>query len=349
MHIAVYGANGYQGKLVVAELARRGIGTVLAGRDATRLHQAATAVGATEAERRVAGTGDHDRLVAAFRGCDAVINCAGPFTPTGHAVVRAAIAAGCHYLDTAGEQLYIRAVFDAFTAEAERAGVTVVPAATDAAVPGDLVAHLLAERLGPIDEIAVSHVIAGGGGASRGTLRSLLTTIDIIKAGGLVFDDGTWHTGVPARTTWVTLPDDTAPAEVVASPLPEVVTIPRHVPVRYVEGLVDAALIARWTVPLTPDVIDALPEGPTAEGRGTQRFTYLLDATAADGRTARGTVRGVDTYGTTALIVVEAARRLVADGAKPGVRTPAQAFDATTFLDFLAPYGVGWTIDLTTT
>src|SRR5437879_2830888 len=34
---------------------------------------------------------------------------------------------------------------------------------------------------------------------------------------------------------------------------------------------------------------------------------------------ARETVEGADTYGTTAAVVVEAARRLVVDGAKPGV------------------------------
>lgn len=45
MKIAVYGASGYQGKLVLTELARRDIEMVLAGRDLTRLEEAASAVG----------------------------------------------------------------------------------------------------------------------------------------------------------------------------------------------------------------------------------------------------------------------------------------------------------------
>jgi short subunit dehydrogenase-like uncharacterized protein len=346
--IAVYGASGYQGKLVLAELARRNIDMLLVGRNGTRLREAATTAGTVDAEQRVADTDDHDALIAAFCECDAVINCAGPFTNSGHAVIRAAIAAGCHYVDTSGEQLYTKAVYDTFADEAERAGVTVIPATNDGCVPGDLVAHLLAERVQPIEEIVVSHFIVGGG-YSRGSLRSAVDTIDAIKAGGLSYDDGDWRTGTPARHASVTLPDAPQPTAVVKLPLSEVVTIPRHIPVRHVESLVDAALGAQLNTPLTPQIIDSLPEGPTEEDRGTQRFTYLIDAVGRDGQSARGVVSGHDTYGITTVIAVEAARRLVADGAKPGVLAPAQAYDPTSFLTFLAPHGISWTITVSDT
>lgn len=344
MQIAVYGASGYQGKLVLAELAHRNIDMLLVGRNATRLREAARTVGMVNAEQRVADTDDHDALVDAFRECDAIINCAGPFTSSGAAVVRAAIAAGCHYVDTAGEQLYAKSVFDTFAGEAERAGVTVVPAANDGCVPGDLIAHLLAEHIQPIEEIIVSHFIVGGGGFSRGSLRSAVETIDALKAGGLSYDDGDWHTGTPARHALVTLPGAPQPTEVVKCPLSEVVTIPRHLAVRHVESLVDAAVGAQLGIPLTPQIIDSLPEGPTEEARRTQRFTYLIDAVGGDGQSARGILQGHDTYGITAVIAVEAARRLVADGAEPGVLAPAQAYDPTSFLAFLAPRGISWTI-----
>jgi short subunit dehydrogenase-like uncharacterized protein len=349
VQIAVYGASGYQGKLVVAELAHRNIDMLLVGRNATRLREAARTVGMVDAEQRVADTDDHDALVAAFRECDTIINCAGPFTSSGAAVVRAAIAAGCHYVDTAGEQLYTKSVFDTFAGETEHAGVTVVPATNDGCVPGDLVAHLLAERVQPIEEITVSHFIVGGGGFSRGSLRSAVETIDALKAGGLSYDDGDWHTGTPARHALVTLPGAPQPTEVVKCPLSEVVTIPRHMAVRHVESLVDAAVGAQLGTPLTPQIIDSLPEGPTEEDRRTQRFTYLIDAVGGDGQSARGIVQGHDTYGITAVIAVEAARRLVADGAKPGVLAPAQAYDPTSFLAFLAPHGISWTITVADT
>ncbi|MEU1737452.1 saccharopine dehydrogenase NADP-binding domain-containing protein [Streptosporangium sp. NPDC020145] len=340
MKIAVYGANGYQGKLVLTELARRDIEMVPAGRDLARLGEAASTVGLPDAEQRVADTGDHEALVRAFRGCDGVINCAGPFTSSGEAVVRAAITTGCHYVDTSGEQLYIKKIFDTFTAEAENAGVTVVPAANDGCVPVDLMAHILADHLESVEEIITTHVIVGGGGMSRGSLRSLVETIDAIKTGGMTYDDGDWRLGIPARHTTIRLPGQSDATPVTAFPVPEVVTIPRHVRLRHVQGLTEAALGDQLNTPLTPELIESLPEGPDEDRRRTQRFTYVLDATGTDGRRARGIVQGPDTYGTTAVIAVESARRLIADPAKPGVLAPAQAYHPNSFLDFLIPHGV---------
>ena len=344
MRIAVYGASGYQGRLVLAELARRGIEPVLTGRDPARLERAAAAAGLPDARRRVADTTDHEALVGAFRGCDGVINCAGPFTWSGEAVVRAAITAGCHYVDTSGEQLHVKKVFDAFAAEAESAGVAVVPAANDGCVPVDLVAHVLADRLGPVEEVVTAHAVAGGGGMSRGSLRSAIATIDAIRAGGIAYHDGDWRTGVPARRAAVMLPGRPEPTPVTPFPVSEVVTIPRHIRVRHVQGLAEAALGDRLSVPPAPEVIDGLPDGPGQDARRAQRFTYLVDATGTDGRRVRGLVQGSDTYGTTAVIVVEAARRLIAGAAEPGVHAPAQAYDPAAFLDVLAPHGLRWTI-----
>ena len=93
-------------------------------------------------------------------------------------------------------------------------------------------------------------------------------------------------------------------------------------------------------------MIDSLPEGTAEESRRAQRFTCVIDAYDPAGRLARGVVRGPDTYGSTAIIAVEAARRLVADGAEPGVLAPAQAFDPAGFLGFLGGYGISSTIDL---
>ncbi|TQS24067.1 trans-acting enoyl reductase family protein [Microbispora sp. KK1-11] len=344
MKIAVYGASGYQGKLVLAEAIRRGLTVVLVGRDAVRLQHAAAAVDLSSPDVRVAPVDDHDALVAAFGTADAVVNCAGPFAPTGAAVVRAAIAASRHYVDTAGEQPYIKAIFDTFGVQAQAAGVTVLPAANDACVPGDLIAALLAERLGPLEEISSIHLIAGGGGPSRGSLRSVVESIDIIMVGGLVYHDGDWRVGLPPRKTSIILPRSAQAVPVAKFPLPEVVTIPHHVQVRHVEGLAEAALAARLSVPIDPSIISGLPEGPAEQARATQRFTYLIDAVALDGRRARGVVEGPDTYGTTAVIAVESVRRLIADSAKPGVLAPAQAYDPAAFLHSLLPHNVRWTV-----
>jgi hypothetical protein len=76
------------------------------------------------------------------------------------------------------------------------------------------------------------------------------------------------------------------------------------------------------------------------------RFTIVVDATGMDGHSARGLVQGSDTYGTTAVIAVKAARRLASDGTRPGVLAPAQAYDPAGFLGFLARHGVTWRIEV---
>jgi Uncharacterized conserved protein len=346
MSIAVFGAYGYQGRLVLAELVRRGVEAVLLGRDRERLERAAAEAGVPGARVRVAATDDEAGLIEALRGCDAVISTAGPFAWSGGLGAKAAIRAGVHYVDTSGEQRHIGGLFHAFADSARAAGVAVVPAATDACVPMDLLASLIADRLGPLDELASTHMIAGGGGMSRGSLRSLLDSMELIRSGGLVYEDGDWRADARVRHTEITLPDAPEPASVARFPLPEVMTVPRHVAVRRMEGLVDARLLARLSDPPPAEAVDRLPAGPTEEERRTQRFTYVLDAVAADGRRARGVVRGTDTYGTTAVIAVESALRLAAGAAKPGVLAPAQAFDAAGLLDHLTAHGLRWSVEV---
>lgn len=323
MTIVVFGASGYQGKLVTAELVRRGLPARLVGRDAARLSQAAPG-----AEHRVADAGDHDAMVRAFRGASVVLNCAGPFSRTGEAVIRAAVEAGCHYVDTAGEQPYVAAVFaNAAVFEKPDTSVTVVPAANDACLPVDLLAHLVA-RDG--DTLAVTHVLEGGGGPSRGTLRSLGAVVDAIRSGGLVYADGGWRQGDAGRSATV------AGRAVVGFPLTEILTIPRHTGVAALEGFAERELATRLRTPVPEEAIAALPEGPSPQGRGTQRFTYLITR----GDAVVGTVSGPDTYGITAVIAVEAARLLAAGTAPRGVRAPAEVFEPVSFLRYLQGHGV---------
>lgn len=338
MKIAVYGAYGYQGKLVVAELSRRGIEVILAGRDAARLRS----VGAPDADRRVADIGDHDSLVAAFRGADAVINCAGPFIISGMPVIHAAVAAGCHYVDTSGEQVHLKQVFETFSSDA---GIGIVPGANDDCLPSDLIAALAAARVAPVKEITIGLDLARGTAApSRGTLRSALANLAAFTTGGDVYDRGQWRPDTSARRTSMTFPGSPDPVPVVKFALPGVVTVPRHVPAHRVEGVARAELVAAFSS-ITADLIDKLPEGPAAQHRRATRFVVIVEAVGTDDRRrARGVIEGTDTYGTTAIIAVEAARRLAADPPKSGALAPAQAFDPTDFLNFLTPHGLTWTI-----
>jgi short subunit dehydrogenase-like uncharacterized protein len=94
---------------------------------------------------------------------------------------------------------------------------------------------------------------------------------------------------------------------------------------------------------IDPAVIDSLPEGPDDEQRLQAKWTITVEASARlGGRLVRGEVEGTDGYGKTAVIAVEAARRLAVNGAKAGVLAPSQAFDPESFLGFLSGRGVRW-------
>ncbi|QYA11935.1 saccharopine dehydrogenase NADP-binding domain-containing protein [Rhizobium sp. AB2/73] len=343
MRIAVYGANGFQGKLTAAELVRQGAQTVLVGRSQERLARAAAELDSSAVDMKIAEAKDRRDLLRAFRGCDAVINCAGPFTGCAAPIIKAAIAAGCHYVDTAGEQGFVKSVFDNFSGEAEKAGVTVLPSGTDGAVPGDLVAHIIGTRTSQIDSIIIAHKIVGGGGPSRGSLRSVVETHEDIADGGLTYEDGAWRKGQPLdRSTMAFFGEE----EVAISkfPLVEAITIPRHVRARRVAGVIESSLAKRLSVPLSEQMIRAV-SNPSPEQREDQSFLIALEATSTDGSVVRGAIEGADTYGTTAVIAVECARRLVEGQAPSGVLAASQAFEPVEFLDYLAAYNVRWRIE----
>lgn len=336
MRIAVYGASGFTGRFTVAELVSRGIDPVLVGRDAARLAAVRDGSGG---EVRVAGIEDDRALTDAFADCDAVINCAGPFGALGAPVVRAALAARCHYVDTTGEQRYLRSVFEEFDTAAVTAGVTVVPGMADDGGPGDLIARLAARRLDRVDEVVVAD-LRPPRAASRGTARTMASA----RADApLEYLAGEWITD-SGDAGAVRPPGEPEPVPMRPFGLPGVVTVPRHVPARRVRGMVRAELAALLSA-LTPEVAETLPEDVPESERLASRWTMLAELTGIDGRRARGWVTGVDGYRLTGVIATEGAARLARGTADSGVRTPAQVFDPEDFLDSLRSEGVTWRVE----
>ena len=76
--MAVYGATGYTGRLVAAELRRRGADFVLAGRNQAKLDIVSEDVGGAPA--RAVALDDEAGLRELLEPCGAVIACAGPFS-----------------------------------------------------------------------------------------------------------------------------------------------------------------------------------------------------------------------------------------------------------------------------
>jgi short subunit dehydrogenase-like uncharacterized protein len=348
--IAVYGASGYTGRLVAAELARGGHDVVLAGRDAARLRAAGSAAAVA-----IAPLDDARALARALEGCDVVVNCAGPFLEHGAPVLEAAIGAGAGYVDTAAEQAWVHEVFERYGPLAAARGVALVPAAGFDFLPGDLACALAADGLGPLRELEVAYAVDHFR-MSRGTLRSALAGM---ARRALAYEDGQWRfapRGTAAAGRRFEFPPPFGARFVAPFPAGEVITAPRHVDVRSVRPLVAARTLTLGAEPLAPFVapvlplagalvrgpvprvadaiVARLPEGPSEDSRRRARWMVVAAAHAADGRSRRVAVSGSDVYGTTAASAAHAAALLATTGAA-GALAPAQAFDPDAFLDHL--------------
>lgn len=355
--VVVYGASGYTGRLVAAALLARGLAVVLCGRDRARLASAAASL-AGAAEVRVAPLEDPAGLRRAFDGARVVANCAGPFVATGDPVLRAAIEAGCHYLDTTGEQPWIARVFDDYGAELERAGVAAVAGMGFDYVPGDLLCHLVGRRCEPVEDLLVAYHLVGFD-MTRGTMRS---SLEMLGGGDVVYRDGCW---VPAghgpRRAFLDFPAPIGRRQVGKYPCGEIVTVPRHLHVRNVRGAItlDSLLphAVSWALPpMLPAIavamrsplasvldrgIGLLPEGPDEGRRGAVSWTITVRARGEDGSHASGVVEGSDVYGLTAHTIAAGAERMAGgDFAQAGAHAPASAFDAAELLGALAGAGV---------
>ncbi|MEC3955412.1 saccharopine dehydrogenase NADP-binding domain-containing protein [Nocardia sp. CDC153] len=337
--IAVYGASGHTGGYILSDLRRRGLTPILVGRNAQRLRAAADAAGLPGAEIRIAAADDRAALVAALTGADVVISSLPGYVDIGEQILAAAIEAGAHYVDISGEQLFTRRAFDEYGPRAEKAGVSVLSGVTDSNLPADLLADLLARRLGPA-EFVISHHSRAGGDGSRGSAKTVLASLDWFRAGGWHYADGEFRTG-QVDLAPIAHPNATEPTAVAKFAFAAVLTIPRHTDARAVTGAVDEIFRSNITG-LTPELVASLPERPGPDS--DMRYDTVVDARGADGRTLRGVLSGVDSYRDSGLLAVEAAVRLAAGTAKAGALAPAEAFDAADFLNSLAPHGITWTI-----
>jgi short subunit dehydrogenase-like uncharacterized protein len=337
--VVVIGATGFTGTLVAHELAAGETPHLLTARSPERLAALAQRVGGAET-RRVDVT-DPGSVAATLRPGDVVINCAGPFTDLGEPVVDACIRAGAHYLDTTGEQRFMKRILDRYSEAARGAGVVVVNAMAFEYALGDCAAALAtAELAGPLRSVDMVYAWGGGTDASRGTRLSVLR---VVRDGGWAYSEGGWvrqRTGAERRT--VRLPDGRGrPA--IWFPAGEILTVPRRSRVERVSAWMVTGPAMAAVVPLAAPVLPTLvraaepvakwllqraPEGPTPDARQRSSFRIRAEARGAGARNAV-TVEGVDPYGVTAAIAVHAARRIL-DGEVQvaGVLTPAQVLRA---------------------
>jgi len=144
MKNAVYGCQVYSGSPCPPELARRGIPSVLVGRDPERRARGGGRAGCLRGNVPQASLDEPRRPGGSLLRLRALINCAVRSSPSGEPVGGAAIAAGLPLFRHLGRAaLAFSVVFEAVRAAWADAGVTVVPGVMTIAFPAPI-AHLAA-------------------------------------------------------------------------------------------------------------------------------------------------------------------------------------------------------------
>ena len=95
-----------------------------------------------------------ESLTALLSGKQVVCNTVGPFSRFGEATIEAALAAGCHYVDTTGEQNWMLEMQAAFHHKFEQAGLVCAPATAYMFTVSDIAARVCLETPG-IDSLDV--------------------------------------------------------------------------------------------------------------------------------------------------------------------------------------------------
>jgi short subunit dehydrogenase-like uncharacterized protein len=222
--------------------------------------------------------------------------------------------------------------------------------------PGDLIAALTADGMGPLEEIVVAYCVKG----FAPTHGTALSGLEIMRGGDVVWSDGGWR---PAPRSadggrWH-FPDPIGEQRMLRYPAGEQITVPRHVETARVRTLLNGMVVPPRLMPLaaasspllglamrTPlrsamgALIRRLPAAPSEEDRKKARFTISCEARSKAGA-RRGTVRGGDVYGLTAVSLAHGAL-LCADPAydRRGALAPEQAFNPTSFFAALTEFGV---------
>lgn len=176
--VVVYGASGYTGMLIMDWLIDQAIPFTAVGRNAGRIKEmmAQRVVRLEQAEYEIIEAEHNvDSLVKAFQGAKVVCNTVGPFINSGLVTVEAALKAGCHYLDTTGEQAYIRKVRDQFGELYRQAGLLVSPSNAYMYTYAEIAAELALETHG-VDALETATLCRGprgGAGISVGSTATI--------------------------------------------------------------------------------------------------------------------------------------------------------------------------------
>lgn len=329
--VIVYGANGFTGRLIVAEALAHGIDCVVAGRNRSELEALARR---EQLEHRSAALDDYLALGELLRDASVVINAAGPYDQTAVTLARACIDAGCHYLDLAGEYSVIERML-ALDARAKAAGVMLLPAAGFDVVASDCLIAKLAESARRPRKLSIA--ITGLNAISRGSAGSVL---GLYRDSVAVRREGELRQVRPGELTQ-TFDFGSGPTDVTAVSWADVVTAFHTTGIFDITVYYEATALVRLGLGFSrfgARLVDTplgrllggtasrmLPAGPsrTARARGAACVVARIEDESGV-REAR--LHTPEVYAFSAVTSIAIASRVLEDSAPPGFQTPAKAY-----------------------
>jgi short subunit dehydrogenase-like uncharacterized protein len=148
--VVVYGASGYTGRLTCEYLREYNIPFVAAGRNAERVEEAMKVIPGIETADYECVAVEHsvEALTDLFTGAKVVLNMVGPFAELGPDTVEAALAAGCHYTDTTGEQDWVITCDEKWGEAFAAKGLLISPGIAQMYTTGEIAANIALETPG---------------------------------------------------------------------------------------------------------------------------------------------------------------------------------------------------------
>jgi short subunit dehydrogenase-like uncharacterized protein len=339
--ILIYGSYGYTGKLIVHQAAREGLSVILAGRDEKQLGIQAKEFGF---EYRAFGLEETHALGTAVNEVDAVLHCAGPFSLTFQAMIRACLENGKHYVDISGEIEEFEALAK-MDGQARKAGVMILPGGGFDVVPSDCLALYLKKKLPSATKLELN-IMSVGSGISRGTARSGIENMHrqgrIRRDGKIVRVPGAW------RVKQVDF--GRGPKRVVSMGWGDVSTAyySTHIPnieayMAFPPLMIKLMYLTRFVGPLLYirpmknflkwAVGKAIPPGPSSERNRTGLALFIGEVTDGS-RTMRAKLRTPEAYHLTALTSVEIMKRILSSGYEAGFQTAGKMYGEDFILQF---------------
>ncbi len=185
--VVLHGATGFVGRLTAKHLAAYAGPTrvALSGRSRDKLEALRAELG-VDWPLIVADAGDAGSMTALAKSSTAVATTVGPYAKYGMPLVQACATAGTSYADLTGEVLFVRDSAAGAHDTAVRTGARIVHAAGFDSIPSDLGVQLLHEQVTADGEGTLGDTVllavSMKGGVSGGTIDSLRTQLDVVKA-----------------------------------------------------------------------------------------------------------------------------------------------------------------------